>query len=70
VNLLATILLVIKNWKYVVQFVSILDRNIERGVNAADLEKGLNRLEKGFADVATIQETAATARDINDSFRK
>lgn len=66
----STTLLILKNWKYVVQFLEILERNIQNGLNEADLQRGLKRLDKGFADVTTIEETADAARDINDSFRK
>lgn len=69
-QVLTVILTLLKNWKYFVQFAEMLERNIDRGVNAADLERGLARLEKGFAGVKTIRETADTARNINDTFRK
>jgi hypothetical protein len=69
-EILSTIALIIKNWKYVIQFIEILERNISKGVNEQELRKGLARLEKGFENVRTIEETANSARDINDSFRK
>ena len=69
-SFIAIVVLIMKNWKYVVEFVSILDRNLEKGVNEADLRRGLARLEKGFRDVKTIEEAADAAASINDSFRK
>jgi uncharacterized protein YktA (UPF0223 family) len=59
-----------KNWKYVVQFVQIIDKYVERGVNAKELARGLERLDRGFQSVTTIKETAEAARNINDSFRR
>lgn len=66
----ATFLLVLKNWKYVVQFVEILDQAIQRGVAERDLNIGLARLNKGFENATTIKDSANAARSINDSFRK
>ncbi len=66
----ANVLLVIKNWKYVVQFVEILDQAIQRGANERDLKIGLDRLNKGFANARTVKDSADSARNINDSFRK
>jgi hypothetical protein len=66
----ATLSLILKNWKYVVQFVQIIERSVVKGYNAYDLQKSLNRLERGFRDVKTVQDTASSASDINDSFRK
>jgi hypothetical protein len=68
-SLLSIITLVLKNWPYVVRFTEIIERNIKDGLNQKDLEKGLDRLEKGFKDVKTIKETADSARAINDAFR-
>jgi hypothetical protein len=69
-NIWATLSLILKNWKYVVQFVEIIDKGIRNGYNAYELNKSLNRLERGFREVKTVQDAASSARDINDSFRK
>lgn len=62
--------LIFKNWKYVVQFLEIIERSIANGYSAYELNKGLNRLERGFREAKTVQDSASSARDINDSFRK
>lgn len=69
-NIWATLSLILKNWKYVVQFVEIIDKGIRNGYSAYELNKSLNRLERGFREVKTVQDTASSASDINDSFRK
>lgn len=69
-SLFSVFLLVLKNWPYVVRFVEIIEKNLKEGIEAKDLEVGLERLEKGFENVKTIKETANAARSINDSFRK
>lgn len=63
-------LLVLKNMKYFVWGFKTLLAAIDKGTNEKDLERGLARLEKGFANVTTIEETAQAARDINDTFRR
>jgi hypothetical protein len=65
-----SIVLIIKFWPHVIRFLEIIQKGIEKGVNEADLSKGLERLEKGFIDAKTIKETADAAGSINDSFRK
>lgn len=65
---LSILLLILQNWKYVAQFAQIVDTNVKKGMKEKDLELGLKRLEKGFADVTTIKETADAAAAINDSF--
>lgn len=65
-----TLTLILKNWKYVVQFVQIIDSAIQKGYNELQLKKSLNRLERGFREAKTVQDSASSARDINDSFRK
>lgn len=66
----ATLSLIVKNWKYVVQFIKIIEKGITNGYSHYDLTKSLNRLERGFREVKTVQDAASSARDINDSFRK
>jgi hypothetical protein len=62
--------LILKNFKYVVQLVQMLDQNIKKGMSEKDIQVGMERLEKGFSHATTIKETAASAGHINDSFRK
>lgn len=62
--------LVLKNWKYVVRFIEISKDAAEKGYRQYDLNKGLNRLERGFREVKTVEDTASGARSINDAFRK
>jgi hypothetical protein len=69
-EVLGTLLLILKHFKYVVQLVKMIEKYTSAGIKERDLERGLHRLEKGFADVTTIQETADAAADINDSFRR
>jgi hypothetical protein len=66
----ATFMLVLKNWKYVVQFVEILEKAIINGYNAYDLNKSLHRLNEGFKHAKSVEDSANAARSINDAFRK
>jgi len=66
----ATFLLVLNNWKYVFQFAEILERAIINGYSAYDLNKSLHRLNEGFKHAKSVEDSADSARSINDSFRK
>ena len=66
----ATILLILKNWKYVVQFLAILERAIINGANTIELNRGLKKLDKGFEKDENKKDVADSARSINDSFRQ
>ena len=66
----STILLILKNWKYVVQFATLLDKRIEEGMNEHELNKGMEKINEAFTKPnVTNQQSADNARSLNDSFR-
>lgn len=65
-----TLVLIFKNWKYVVQFIDIVEKAAVNGYNAYDLNRSLKRLEQGFKDAKSVKDSADSARSINDAFRK
>jgi len=69
-NFGSIIMLILQNFKYVVQFVQVIDKRVKLGITEKDIRLGIERLDKGFANVQTVKETAQAAKDINDSFRK
>ena len=65
----ATIILILKNFKYVAQFVEIMEKAVINGYNTYDLNKSLYKLNEGFKHAKTVQDSANAASSINDSFR-
>jgi hypothetical protein len=57
--------LIIANWSTVLRFLKIL----ERGIEDYKIKQGLERLDKSFDHVESVNESANQARSINDLFR-
>jgi hypothetical protein len=64
-SLWTAIKLIITNWSTVLRFLKIL----ERGIEDYKIKQGLERLDKSFGHVESVNESANQARSINDLLR-
>jgi len=64
------IILILKNWGTVLQFLNIIENAIQKGYDHLDLKKSLDRIDKGFSNDKTAADSAASATQLNDAFRR